>query len=379
MKIKPKGELQFMNKAIALARKGSLRVSPNPLVGCVLVKEDKIISEGYHQYFGGPHAEINALRKAGIKARGSTMYVNLEPCCHYGKTPPCTDAIIKSGVKEVVVGMVDPNPLVNGKGLKELKARGIKVKLGILREQCIKLNEPYIKYMTRGLPFVVLKSAMSVDGKIATRDGDSKWITSETSREYVKKLRSQVDAIIVGTNTVLKDNPELLSSHSGKRPIRVILDSYLRIPLDARVFNSRAPTIVATRKEADREKIERLESRGIKVLKIPKWRKHPHRGLDLKYLMKELAKRGITSVFIEGGGKVNASLLEMGLVDKILFFIAPKIIGGENAITPVEGEGVNKAEEAIELKHIKVRRFGKDILFEGYISSPLSPCGRGSG
>jgi len=367
MRTKSKSELQFMKKAIALARKGSLRVSPNPRVGCVLVKKDKIISEGYHQYFGGPHAEINALREAEVKARGSTMYINLEPCCHYGKTPPCTEAIIKSGVKEIVVGMVDPNPLVNGKGLRELKTRGVKVKLGVLKEECTKLNEPYIKYITRGLPFVVLKSAMSLDGKIATPSGDSKWITSEASRKYVKTLRSQVDAILVGIDTVLHDNPELLSSHSRKKPIRVVLDSHLRIPLDARVLNSRAPTIVATQKETAKKRIERLEARGIEVLQIPKWREHPRRGLDLKYLMKNLAKRGVTALLIEGGGKINASALEMGLVDKLLFFIAPKIIGGENAITPVEGEGVDKIVEAIKLKDIKLRRFGEDILFEGYI------------
>jgi len=367
MRTKPQSDLQFMKKAIALARKGSLMVSPNPRVGCVLVKKGKIISKGYHQHFGGPHAEINALRKAGVKARGSTMYVNLEPCCHYGKTPPCNEAIIKSGVKEIVVGMVDPNPLVNGKGLKELKIRGVKVKLGVLREECTKLNEPYIKYITRGLPFVVLKSAMSLDGKIATPSGDSKWITSEASRKYAKVLRSQVDAILVGIDTVLHDNPELLSSHSGKKPIRVVLDSHLRIPLDARVLNSRAPTIVATQKEADKKRIENLEARGVEVLLIPRWKKHLRRGLDLKYLMKNLAKRGVTSLLIEGGGKVNASALEMGLVDKLLFFIAPRIIGGENSITPVEGEGVDKIEESIKLKDIKVRRFGEDILFEGYI------------
>ena len=367
MKVKPKSELQFMNRAIALARKGSIRVSPNPRVGCVLVKKGKIISQGYHQYFGATHAEINALRKAGSKAKGSTMYINLEPCCHYGKTPPCTETIIEAGVKEVIVGIVDPNPLVNGKGLRELKARGVKIKSGVLRDECVKLNEPYIKYMRRGLPFVILKSAMSLDGKIATPTGNSKWITSEASRKYVRRLRSQVDAILVGIDTVLQDNPGLLSSHTGKRPIRVVLDSHLRIPLNARVLNSRASTIVATQKGANKKKIESLEVRGIEVLRIPRWRKHPRRGLDLKFLMKELARRGVTSILIEGGGKVNASALEMGLVDKVLFFIAPKIVGGKNSITPVEGDGVDKIGDAIRLKDTKIRRFGADILFEGYV------------
>jgi len=367
MKIKREGQLRFMKKAIALARKGSFRVSPNPRVGCILVKNGKIISKGYHQCFGETHAEINALRQAGMKAKGSTMYINLEPCCHYGKTPPCSEAIIEAGVKEVVVGMVDPNPLVNGEGLRELKARGIKIKLGVLGEECAKLNEPYIKYITRGIPFVVLKSAMSVDGKIATPSGDSKWITSEASRKYTRTLRSQVDAILVGIDTVLQDNPGLLSSHSGKRPIRIVLDSHLRIPLGARVLNSRAPTIVVSQKDANKKRIESLEGRGIEVLRIPRWRRHPRRGLDLRYLMKKLARKGITSILIEGGGKVNASALEMGLVDKLLFFIAPKIVGGENSITPVEGKGVDKIGEAIKLKDIKVKRFGKDILFEGYV------------
>lgn len=367
MRMKSESELQFMQKAIALARRGSFKVSPNPKVGCVLVKKGKIISQGYHQHFGGLHAEINALREAGVRAKGSTMYINLEPCCHYGKTPPCTEAIIEAGVKKIVVGMVDPNPLVNGKGLRELKAKGIKIKLGVLKEECAKLNEPYIKYITQGLPFVILKSAMSLDGKIATPSGDSKWISSEASRKYVKTLRNQVDAILVGIDTVLQDNPGLLSSHSKKRPIRVILDSHLRIPLDARVLNSRAPTIVATQKEADKKRIGNLEARGVEVLQIPRWKKHPQRGLDLKFLIKKLAKRGVASILIEGGGKVNASALEMGLVDKVIFFIAPKIVGGENAITPVEGEGIDRIGEAIKLKNTKIKRFGEDILFEGYV------------
>jgi len=356
-----------MKKAIALAKKGSFRVRPNPRVGCVLVKKGKIISEGYHQHFGGPHAEINALRVAGAKAKGSTMYTNLEPCCHYGKTPPCTELIIEAGVKEVVVGMVDPNPLVNGKGLRELKARGVKIKLGVLGEECAKLNECYIKYISRGLPFVILKSGMSLDGKIATPSGDSKWITNEASRKYARTLRNEVDAILVGIDTVLQDDPDLLSSLSGKRPIRVVLDSHLRIPLHARVLNPLAPTIVVAGKEADRNRIYNLQARGIEVLRIPRWKKYPERGLDLRYLMKKLAKSGVASLLIEGGGKVNASALEMGLVDKVLFFIAPKIIGGKNSVTPVEGEGVDRIGKAIKLKDIKVRRFGKDILFEGYI------------
>ncbi|MDH5662540.1 MAG: bifunctional diaminohydroxyphosphoribosylaminopyrimidine deaminase/5-amino-6-(5-phosphoribosylamino)uracil reductase RibD [Elusimicrobiota bacterium] len=365
--MKSNSELKFMHKAIALARKGSFRASPNPKVGCVLVKKGRIISQGRHQHFGGRHAEINALRKAGAKAKGSTMYINLEPCVHYGKTPPCTVAIIKAGIKKIVVGMIDPNPLVKGKGLRELKAKRIKVRLGVLREECAKLNEPYIKYITRGIPFVILKSAMSLDGKIATQKGDSKWITSEASRKYAKALRSQVDAILVGIGTVIKDNPGLLGGNSKKRPVRIIVDSRLRIPLNARVLNSRAPTIVATRKGADKRRIENLQARGVEVLPIPRWRKHPQRGLDLKFLMKKLAERGITSLLIEGGGKVNASALEMGLVDKVLFFIAPKIVGGEDAITPVEGEGIDRIGKARRLKDTRIRRFGEDILFEGYV------------
>jgi len=356
-----------MKRAIALARKGSFRVSPNPRVGCVLVKKGKIISQGYHHHFGGAHAEINVLKDAGAKAKGSTMYINLEPCCHYGKTPPCIGTIVKSGVKEIVVGMVDPNPLVKGKGLRELKTRGVKIRLGLLEEECRKLNEPYIKYITRGVPFVVVKSAMSLDGKIAAPGGDSKWITTQASRKYARTLRSEFDAILVGINTVLRDNPKLLPGDSRKKPIRVVLDTRLRIPLNARVLNSQAPTIVATGKRTDKKKIETLKARGVEVLSLPGWKKHPERGLDLKYLMKELARKGISSVLIEGGGKVNASALEMGLVDKVLFFIAPKIVGGEKAITPVEGEGIGRIGKALKLKDTKIRRLGEDILFEGYV------------
>ncbi len=367
MKIKSNSELKFMQKAIALARKGSFSVSPNPKVGCILVKKDRIISRGSHQHFGGCHAEVDALKKAGEKAKGSTMYINLEPCVHYGKTPPCTEAIIKAGIKKIVVGMVDPNPLVKGKGLRELKAKGIKVRSGVLKEECAKLNEPYVKYITRGIPFVILKAAMSLDGKIATQTGDSKWITSEASRKYVKALRSQVDAILVGIDTVIKDNPGLLGGNSKKRAVRIIVDSRLRIPSNARVLDSRAPTIVATRKGIDKRRRENLQAKGAEVLPIPRWRKHPQRGLDLKFLMKKLAERGISSLLIEGGGKVNAAALEMGLVDKVLFFIAPKIVGGEDAITPVEGEGIERMGEARRLRDTRIRRFGDDLLFEGYI------------
>jgi len=366
-----KDELKLVKRAISLARKGSFRVSPNPLVGCVLVKKGEVISEGYHQYFGGPHAEVNALRKAGAKAKGSTMYVNLEPCCHYGKTPPCTEAIIKAGIKKVVIGMVDPNPLVNGKGIKELEKRRIGVRLGILERECARLNEHYIKYTTQKLPFVILKSAMSLDGKIATQSGDSKWITSASSRKYVKRLRSQVDAILVGIETVLKDDPELLSSISGKKPVRIVLDSRLRIPLNAKVLNSQAPTIIVTRRGVGKKRIATLDSRGVEILQIPKWKEHPQRGFDLKVLMKKLAQRGINSLLIEGGGKVNASALEMGLVDKVLFFIAPKIIGGRDSITPVEGNGVRKVDDAILLREIKLKRFGEDILVEAYVQNKL--------
>ncbi len=365
---------KYMKLALRLAIKAKGRTSPNPLVGAVIVKNDRIVGRGYHRKAGRPHAEINALNMTGERAKGATLYLNLEPCAHFGKTPPCTKRIISSGIKEVVIAMIDPNPLNCGNGVKELRKAGIEVKVGVLEKEARKINEAYTKYITTKKPFVILKTAMSLDGKIATKTGVSKWITNEKSRKYVHKLRSEADAILVGVETVLKDDPRLTSRVKGKglrvkdkKPFRVVVDSRVRIPLGARVLNKEAPTIIATTKFAPKRKTEALRKKGIEILVI----KDRDKKVNLKELLKRLGELEITSLLVEGGGKINASFLENGLVDKVLFFIAPKIIGGEEALTPVEGEGIKKIKDAIKLKDINIKRFGEDVLIEGYVANRL--------
>lgn len=353
---------KFMKNALKLAKRGRGLVSPNPLVGCVIVSNNRIAGKGYYQYFGGPHAEINALRDAGEKAVNSTMYVTLEPCCFYGKTPPCTEAIIRSGVKEVVIGMEDPNPKVNGRGIQKLKAKRIKVTTDILKKQATKLNEAYIKYVTKKVPFVILKTAMSLDGKIASVTGDSKWISSEKSRQWVHRLRSQVDGVLVGINTVLKDNPGLTAHGLGKNPLRIVLDGEARIPLKSQLLNNQAPTLVVTAHSPG--KLSVLKRRGIRVLRI----NAKNGKINLKVLLRRLAKMGITSLLVEGGGETNASFLKEKLVDKVLVFIGPKIVGGRNAITPVAGNGIDKISQAIKLDKMSIKKIDEDILIEGYLN-----------
>lgn len=357
-----------MRLAIRLARKARGKTSPNPLVGAVVVKEGEIVGKGFHQKAGEPHAEVNALNDAGEKARGGELYVNLEPCNHYGKTPPCTGMIIDSGIKRVFVGMVDPNEVVAGRGIRCLRDNGIHAKTGILKEECQRLNEVYIKYITEKRPFVIVKSAASLDGKIATRIGDTRWITNERSMGFVHKLRNEVDGILVGIGTIMADDPRLttrLNGRRGKDPVRIVVDSKLRILLGAKVLNheSKAKTIIASTESADKEKVKKLEGLGAKVLIIGS----KNNRVDLEELMHELGKLEIASLLIEGGAEVNASSLSSGIVDKILFFYAPKIIGGIKAVGLVGGEGVERLCDAIILKDIKVRRFGDDILVEGYV------------
>ena len=365
---------KYMKLALRLAIKAKGRTSPNPLVGAVIVKDNRIIGRGYHRRAGEPHAEINALNMAGKKAKGATLYLNLEPCAHFGRTSPCTKKIISSRIKEVVVAMIDPNPLNYSRGVKELRKAGIEVKVGVLEEEARKINEAYITYITTRKPFVILKTAMSLDGKIATKAGDSKWITNESSRKYVHKLRSEVDAILVGIETVLKDDPRLTvrmsdvrCQMSDRNLIRIVVDSRARIPLGARVLNKEAPTIVATTKLASKRKIEALKKKGVRVLVI----RDRDKKVNLKELLKRLGKLEITSLLVEGGGRINASFLDNGLVNKVLFFIAPKIIGGEEALTPAEGEGINRIKDAIKLRNISVKRFREDVLIEGYIKDDV--------
>jgi len=344
---------KYISIALGLAAKAKGMTSPNPCVGAVIVKGRRIVGRGYHRFAGGPHAEIYALRQAGKKAEGATLYVSLEPCSHYGRTPPCVDAIISAGIKRVVAAMKDPNPANNGKGLRILRKNGIKAESGILETEARLLNEDFIKYITRKMPFVAVKVAQSLDGKIATRTGDSKWITGPEARKFAHKLRSEVDAIMVGAGTVLKDDP-LLTVRLGdriplqrdskvKQPLRIILAGRSKIPSKARILNSRGGAVLIAR---TKEKSGRV---------------------DIRAFLKALAKMEITSVLIEGGGETIASAFEAGVVDKVYFFIAPKVIGGREAVTSVEGEGIEKVGGAIRLERTSFRKIGEDLLIEGYV------------
>lgn len=359
---------KYMKRALKLAKKGWGRTNPNPLVGAVVVKDGETVAEGYHEVLGCAHAEVAAFNNAVQDVAGGTLYVNLEPCSHYGRTPPCAKAIIEAEIQEVVVAMADPNPKVAGRGIQMLRDAGIKVTVGLLEEEAKQLNEIFIKYITVHKPFVILKTAMTLDGKIASFSGDSKWISGEASRAYVHHVRDRVAAIMVGINTVLKDNPHLttrLESGTGKDPIRIIVDSKGIIPENCNVIDnqSNAGVILATTSAIEKEKEDRLLEKGIRIIKTD----GPEGHVDLDKLMEDLYKLEIDSILLEGGGRVNASALESAIVDKVMFFIAPKIIGGEKAITPVEGQGRNSMAESIGLKNIHVHRFDEDVMIEGYI------------
>lgn len=359
--------VRFMCLAVRLAKKGLGRTSPNPIVGSVVVKNGKIIGQGYHEKAGLPHAEINALRKAGKKAKGSTLYVTLEPCAHFGKTPPCVTAIIKAGVKKVVVGSIDPNPKVKGKGIRALEKNKIEVIKDVLRDECLSLNEAYVKYITKKTPFVVLKLATTLDGKIATSTGDSKWITSLESRRYAHRLRSLVDCVMVGSGTVLKDDPGLtVRLIKGKNPARAVLDSSLKVSAGAKVFASRRERVfVFTSAKASRNKVKLLEKKGTEVITV----KQSKDGLSVKGVLKELGKRGVTSVLIEGGARLAASALKEGVVDKAIFIIAPRIIGGDG-VDCVGKLGIKSIKRGIMLKGIKTMKIGEDFAIEGRVCSP---------
>jgi diaminohydroxyphosphoribosylaminopyrimidine deaminase/5-amino-6-(5-phosphoribosylamino)uracil reductase len=357
-----------MRRAIELAQEGVGYTSPNPLVGAVIVKNGRIIGEGYHKLYGGPHAEINAFKNAIEDVEGATMYVTLEPCSHYGKTPPCANTIVEKKISKVVIGMMDPNPIVAGRGIKILEKNGIEVITGILEGEVRKLNEIFIKYITTKLPFCILKTAMTLDGKIATSTGDSMWITNEGSRNYVHKIRHRVSGIMVGIGTILADNPKLttrLDNKEGKDPIRIIVDTTAKIPLDSNVLNtnSKARTIIVTTENADDEKLEAIKAKGAEIIITPL----RNNKVDLSFLMQRLAESGIDSILIEGGSTLNYSALEEGIIDKVISFIAPKIIGGNDAKTPVGGEGIKYVKDAILLENIQVSRFNEDIMIEGYL------------
>lgn len=354
--------------ALRLAEKARGRTSPNPMVGAVVVKDGRVISRGYHKKAGTPHAEAVALKKAGQAAEGATLYVTLEPCSHTDKrTPPCTLAIRESRISRVVVAMLDPNPKVSGGGVRALREAGIEVSTGVLEAEARRLNEAYIKHITTGLPFVTLKIAQTIDGKIATSTGESRWITGSKAREEVHRLRDANDAVLVGINTVLKDDPALTARIQGGRdPIRVIVDSRLRIPLSARVLTQRssAKTIVATLASAPKTKIKKIEQHGAGIIFTK-----PDKGrVDLMGLMKNLGSQGIMSVLIEGGAEINASALKSGIVDKVIIFIAPLIMIGRDSICSVAGEAPKRLADALRLRDVSSRFIGEDIMIEGYIS-----------
>lgn len=352
----------YMKLAMELALKGGNRVSPNPMVGAVIVKDNEIIGQGYHEEYGGPHAEINALRSAHKSPDGATMYVTLEPCCHHGKTLPCTDAIIKSGISKVVVGSKDPNPLVAGKGIKMLRKSGVNVEMSELENECDELNKVFFHYIKTGLPYLVMKYAMTLDGKIATYSGKSKWISGETSRAHVHHTRNMMTAIMVGSGTIIADDPELTCRMVGGRdPKRVICDGGLRIPLDAKIFKNadRIETFVATCSK-DEAKIENLENFGCKVIRVAELNCH----MDLEDLMKQLGAQNIDSILLEGGSNLNAAALEAGIVNKVQAYISPKIFGGESAKGPVGGKGIYSPDEAFIMKNRKITLMDEDVLLE---------------
>ena len=351
---------KYMDLTIKLAEKGRGLTSPNPMVGCIIVKRGRIVGKGWHKKAGTEHAEILAMSEAGKKAINSTMYVNLEPCSHWGRTPPCTEKIVEAGVREVIIGMKDPNPLVDG--FRELKFRGLKTKIGILEKEAKKLNESYVKYIKTKRPFVIIKVAMSLDGKIATSTGNSKYITSKEARTYVHKLRSEIDAVMVGLNTVLRDNPELTPRLvKGKDPMKIVVDSRLKIPKKCNLMKEPSRLIIAATSKAPKGRTKELEHKGATVIIT----KSKNGMVDLDDLMKQLGKHEITSVMIEGGSQLNSSAIKEGIVDKIFIFTAPKLIG--NGIGAIGNLGIKKINNAINLKNPVTRKIGKDLLIEAYL------------
>lgn len=347
---------KYMQLVLDLAKKGEGYVFPNPMVGAILVKDGKIISKGYHKFFGADHAEAQAIKSSPVKVEGSTLYVNLEPCNNWGKCPPCVDLIIKSKIKTVVCAMKDPNPLTAGKSFKKLKSAGITVINGVLEKQAIQLNKEYIEHIRKTKPYILVKSAVSLDGKIAACTGDSKWISNEKSRKFSHKIRTKFDAILVGTNTVLKDNPMLSARGYGKNPIRVILDEKLKIPSNYNVVDGTIPTIVL-HDENIKEVPKHFNKDCIKLVAI----NFKKAKKDFNVIIEKLNKMALKRIMIEGGGEINASVLKTGKVDEILLFIAPIIVGGRTAKTFIEGDGVKYIKDSLKFKNVEVKNFGTDI------------------
>jgi len=363
--------MNYMGQALSLARLALGQASPNPAVGAVVVKEGVVVGQGYTQPPGSHHAEVLALKQAGEAARGGVMYVTLEPCCHYGRTPPCARAIISAGVSEVHMAMLDPNPLVSGRGKDELEGEGVKIYLGEHEEEAKEVNEAYAKFITTGIPFVTAKFAISLDGKIATRKGDSRWISGREARKYVHCLRYTTDAIMAGVNTVLADDPRLTTRCCGgrggtarKQPLRVIVDGEGRTPLTARVFSQPGETLLALGRRATPKQKAAFAQAGAEILELP-----TAEGLvDLERLLRALGEREITSILVEGGGVLFGSLFDRRLVDKVVAFIAPIIIGGVEAKTAVAGGGVDRVADSFRLERIRVEKFGDDLMISGYVA-----------
>ncbi len=358
-----------MRRAIELAKKGGGYVHPNPLVGCVVVKDGEIIAEGYHEKYGEFHAERNALLRCQSETKGASLYVTLEPCCHYGKTPPCTEIIIEKGIKKVFVGILDPNPLVAGKGVKILQDAGIEVEVGLCDDEIREMNKVFLKYITTKRPYVIMKTAMTLDGKIAACTGDSRWVTNEQSRKLVHELRSEMAAVMVGIGTVLADDPMLNVRLEGEhhQPIRIVVDSNLRIPIDSQLVKTAKEyrTIIATTVSDNCRDARPCVSTGIELIQCKSNNGH----VDINDLITKLGAMGIDSLLLEGGGTLNAASLEAGCVDEVWAFIAPKIIGGESAKTPVSGKGIEKMSDAIQLQNIDIQNINGDILIKGKICS----------
>ncbi len=355
----------FMKLAIDLAQSAKGKTNPNPLVGAVIVKDGMIVGSGIHRKAGEPHAEVHAFRMAGDHAKGATLYVTLEPCSHFGKTPPCANLVKESGVSRVVVAMKDPNPLVAGRGIKLIEEAGIEVEVGILEAEAARLNERFIHNMVHHTPFVISKVAMTLDGKIAAYNGHSKWVTGEEARQKVHYLRNETDAILVGIGTVLADDPMLTTRipEGGKNPVRIILDSNLRTPIDAKITDcSEAKTWIFTKEGNDQAKTQILLEKGVEVFPTPNGKE----GLDLSFILQSLYEKGITDVLVEGGSEVNGAFLREGLINKFQLYVAPKILGGRHSLTPFTGNDVETMDEALIVDFDSVEHVGNDLLITAY-------------
>ena len=357
----------FMRRALTLAARGKGHTSPNPLVGAVIVKSGKKVSEGYHQKAGSDHAEIVALKKIKGAAKGATMYVTLEPCNHFGKTPPCTQAIVLAGIKKVIIAIRDPNPLVAGKGIAKLKRAGLDVTVGDSQKEAKRLNEPYIKFITKKTPFVTIKAAISLDGKIAAASGNSTWISNKKSRKTAHEMRANADVVMIGVNTLLKDDPRL-NVRLGKtvtHPIRLIVDTHLKTKITANIFRTKGGAVwIAAGPDAPKKKAEVLRSKGALILRTGLTKNR----INLRSLMKELARRGIVNVLLEGGGELLTSAIEQRIADKAAFFVAPILLGGGDRYSIFHGKGVNKVSDGLRLKNVTYTNMDDNVLVEGEVA-----------